>query len=166
MVKKLPLKSKKKEYKIDETISLIYEVDASIDSVGKLENGDFEVVMGPSKTSSFSMLNNVPSYTFTLKYRISPNFPGKQKIKSPLFFIDGKVLRAKDLKLNIANDRLTAKEQEEIEFNKFRNGPKEIQGTLRYIVSDTFGYIEKYYDDEWQFQRRLTTEELQNLQKQ
>lgn len=158
------IKTAKNEYKIDETITLIYEIKAKVDSVGKLKGENFEIINNPKKSQSVSVIDGQTSLTYNLTYKIKAVTPGTIEIISPIFYANNQEFVAKKLSLTISGDKLSDREIEENNFNEFKdNSNRPPNGTLRYVLSDTFGYVEEFNNFKWTFKRRLTKKEIKRL---
>lgn len=159
------VKTEKKIYKIDETIALVFEVNAKVDSSDRLKGTNFKILNGPSTSQSESTLNGQSNISYSLKYEIKAENSGQLEIISPTFFIGNKKYKADDLFLTISGTKLTDKEIEEFNFNEFKENSIKPNGTVRFILSGDFGYIEEFKDFQWIFKRRLTKKEISKLNK-
>jgi len=159
------VKTDKADYKMEETIDLVFEVHAKVDSVGKLAVGNYRIINGPRKSQSFSTINGETTLIYILTFEIKANYPGTIEIISPTFYIENQELKAEILNLTISGNKLTEKEIDEIKFNEFINESIKPSGTIRYVLSDSYGYIEKFNNIEWTFERRLKKKKLENLEK-
>jgi len=159
------IKTEKAEYKIEETIILVFEVKAKVDSVSKLAVGNYRIINGPSKSQSVSTINEETTFIYNLIYEIKANSTGTIEIISPTFYIENQELKAEILNLTISGNKLTEKEIDEIKFNEFINESIKPSGTIRYVLSDSYGYIEKFNNIEWTFERRLKKKEIRKLRK-
>ncbi len=158
-------KTEKNEYKIDETITLVYEAKAKVDSVDIFSGTNFIIISGPLKSNSSSTINGKTTYIYTLTYEIKALTTETIEIISPTFYIDNQKHKAEKLILTISGKKLTDKEIDEIEFNKFKDESIKPNGTLRFVLSDKYGYTEEFKDFQWTFKRRLTKKELAKLRK-
>jgi hypothetical protein len=159
------VKTEKKNYKIDETITLIFEVNSNVDSSGLIKGTNFKILKGPRKNQSVSTINGQTNISYSLTYEIQAEKPGKLEIISPTFYIDNKEYKANDILLSISGIKLTDKEIDEINFNEFKDNSIRPNGTLRFIITSEFGYIEEFKDFQWKFKRRLTKKEIAKLSK-
>lgn len=159
------VKTEKSVYKIDEPITLVYEVKAKVDSQGMLNGTNFTLIDGPKNKQSTSTRGDVTSITFTATYRIKANSPGTIEVISPLFNFDNLQKKAPNLVLKISDSKLTDQEIDEINFKEFQNNSSKQKDALRFVVSDRFGYIEQFNGSQWEFKRRLSKEEVENLNK-
>ena len=159
------VKTEKYDYKIDETIKLVFEVNAKVDSTSQIKGTNFKVINGPRKNQSTSTVNGQTTLLYSLTYEIQAENPGKLEIITPTFYIDNKEHKAENLLLTISGTKLTNKEIEEINFNKFKDKSIKPDGTIRIVLSDNFGYIEEFKSFEWKFKRRLTKKEIAKLKK-
>ena len=154
------LKTEKKEYKIDETITLVFEIKAKVDSEGSLSGTNFTVIDGPKKRQSTATKDGKTIMTYTSTYRIKANSPGLMSLVSPTFYLNGQEKNAGNFTLKVKDDKLTEVEKDEINFNEFKENATKHNGALRYVVSDNFGFIEQFNGSQWEFKRRLSKEEL------
>ena len=159
------LKAEKKNYKIDETIILIFEIKAKVDSESTLSGTNFTLIDGPKKRLSTTSKAGETSTIFTSTYRIKANSPGLVEIISPTFNFDSQAKSAGKFTFKVTEDRLTDLEKDEINFNDFKENSAKQNGSMRYVLSDNFGFIEIFNGSEWEFTRRLSQEEIQNLSK-
>jgi len=159
------VKTEKNDYKIDETIKLVFEVNAKVDSTAQIKGTNFKVINVPRKNKSTSTVNGQTTLSYSLTYEIQAVNPGKLEIISPTFYIDNKEHKAENLLLTISGTKLTDKEIEEINFNKFKEKSIKPDGTIRIVISDNFGYIEEFKSFEWKFKRRLSKKEIAKLRK-
>ncbi len=161
----ITVKTDKPEYKIDEIIYLEYEIKAQVDSVDILSEANFKIIHAPGTSTSTSTINDKTTYRYTLKYELKALYPGTIEIISPTFYFENHRKKAEKIILKITGDRLTEKEIDEIEFNTFKEKSIYPNGTLRFIVSGKFGYIEEFNNFQWIFIRRLTPKEIAKLKK-
>lgn len=170
----------KHEYKIDETIEISFETDVKVDSIsdihffepdtkvdsiGDIHFSDFEVIQGPSESSSISITNGKAGYSYEVKYSLRALKSGKLIIDCPLFFISDKVLKGEKTTINIIEEYLTSDEKFEIRFNKFIANSYKPNDTFRYVIKDDIGYIEIFEGYKWQFYRKLTKKEIKAIRK-
>lgn len=80
-----------------------------------------------------------------------------------MFYIENKEYRAENILLTISGTTLTEKEIEELRFKEFMDKSVKPDGTIRFVVSNNFGYVEEFRGVEWIFLRRLTKKEITNL---
>ena len=125
---KVKSSSDKKSYKIEEKITLEFEVKASVDSISNLQTQGFFIVSGPNKST-------------------------------------GEEYKAPTLTVTITGENLTEAEMKKLEFDRFRENSIKPTGTLRYVLSDSLGYIESYDVPTWKFIRSLTQDEILQLKK-
>ena len=159
------VKTEKTEYKIEETITLVYEVKAKVDSVSKLTVGNFKIINGPRTSQSVSTINGQTTLTYNLTYEIKANASGTIEIISPTFYSDNQESIAEKLNLTISGNKLSDKEIEELNFNEFKDNSFKPNGTLRYVLSETFGFVEEFNDFQWTFKRKLTKREIGKFRK-
>lgn len=159
------VKTEKSEYKIDETITLVYEVKAKVDSESKLNGKNFTLIDGPKNRQYTTTRGGETTITFTATYRIKAISPGTIEVISPIFYFDNQQKKASNLVLTISDKKLTDQEIDEINFNEFKENSAKQKDALRFVLSDRFGYIEKFNGSQWEFKRRLSQEEVENLNK-
>ena len=159
------LKTEKKEYKIDENITLVFEVKATVDSETTLNGTNFTLIDGPKKRLATTTKDGQTSTTFTSTYTIKANSPGLVEIVSPKFHFNDQDKSAGNFIFKVSDAKLTEKEMDEINFNKFKENASQEKGILRFVVSDNFGFVEKFSGTKWEFKRRLSKEELEDLVK-
>ena len=162
---KVKSSSDKKSYKIEEKITLEFEVKASVDSISNLQTQGFFIVSGPNKSTSYSIIDGKTEKNFNLKYVIKASQAGKLSISSPSFYILGEEYKAPTLTVTITGENLTEAEMKKLEFDRFRENSIKPTGTLRYVLSDSLGYIESYDVPTWKFIRSLTQDEILQLKK-
>ena len=159
------LKTEKREYKIDEAITLVFEVKAKVDSEGALSGTNFTILDGPKKRQFTATKDGVTTQTYTSTYKIKGNSPGLVSIVSPTFNYNSQEKTAGKITLKVIDDKLTASEKDEINFNEFRENASKHNGALRFIVTDNFGFIEKFNGSQWEFVRRLSKDEVTTMSK-
>lgn len=159
------IKTEKKEYKIDEIITLIYEVKAKVDSQTALNGTNFTLVDGPKNRQSTTNKGTETTITFTSTYRVKANAPGTVEVFSPTFNFNNLQKKAENLVVKVSDKKLTEIEKDEINFNEFKDNSAKLKGTMRFVLSDNFGYIEKFNGSQWEFHRRLSKDEVDNLAK-
>ncbi len=159
------LKTAKKQYKIDETITLVFEVNAKVDSETTLTGTNFTLVDGPKKRLATTTKDGETSTTFTSTYNIKANSPGTVEIISPTFHFNNQEKSAGNFAFKISDHKLTESELDEINFNKFKENSAKEKGSVRFVLSGNFGFIEKFNGSKWEFKRRLTKEEVEDLAK-
>ena len=159
------VKTEKNGYKIDETIKIVFELNAKVDSTAQIKETNFKVINGPRKNQSTSTVNGQTTLSYSLTYEIQAQNPGKLEIISPTFYIDNEEYKAENLLLTISGTKLTEKDIEEINFNKFKDKSIKPDGTIRIVLSDNFGYVEEFKDFKWTFKRPLTKKEVTKLRK-
>ena len=159
------IKTEKKEYKIDEIITLVYEVKVKVDSQTPLSGSNFTLVDGPKNRQSTTTRDSETTITFTTTYRVKANSPGTVEVISPTFNFNNIQKKAAKLILQVSDAKLTDLEKDQINFNEFKHNSAKSKGTTRFVISDEFGYIEKFNGSQWEFDRRLSKEEVENLAK-
>lgn len=155
----------KAEYKFDEIIELTFEVNAKFDSIDIPDFEGFKIIGGPSKSSSVSVKNGVRTENETRTYRLRPNESGQLNINSPTFYKDGKEIKGKAVKVKVDPSNLTDRELKEKEFKNFIEEGIKPKGTTRIILYENKGYVEIFGEMGWEFHRRLTNEEVEQLEK-
>lgn len=155
----------KEEYKFDEIIELTFELNAKSDSIDIPDLENFKIISGPNKSSTFSIQNGVTTESETRTYRVRPLESGRLKINSPTFFKDGKEIKGKSIKIKIDPSNLTDEELKEKEYKEFIEDSIKPKGTTRIILHENKGYVEIFGEMGWKFHRRLTTEEIEQMEK-
>lgn len=153
----------KYEYQFDEIIEITYEVDSLIDSIVVPDYDNFKVVSGPFKSITSSVINGVKSSSSKISFKLRPLKSGELTIESPIFIVDEKNIKAKSVIVNIAPSNLTEDELKDKEYKQFINDSSKPKGTTRIIIHENKGYIEIYNGKDWEFQRRLSTEEIEQI---
>lgn len=159
------VKTDKAEYKMGERIYLEYEVKAKVDSTGKLPLMNFTIANGPNTSSSISIINGQTTYTYRLNYVINAQQTGNIEIKSPIFFIKNEKQKAESIHIKITGENLTEKEIDQIKFDEFRESLVKPEGTLRFVLSDKYGYVEEFKNNNWVQMRRMTKKEIAKFRK-
>ena len=155
----------KEEYKFDEIIEVTFELNAEYDSIDLPDFEGFKLIGGPTKSSSVSIQNGEKTISESRTYRLRPLKSGRLKINSPTYFIDGDRIKGKPAKINVDPSNLTAEELEEKEFQEFIEDGIKPKGTTRIILHENKGYIEIFGEMGWEFHRRLTAEEIEQIEK-
>lgn len=155
----------KEEYKFDEIIELPFELNAKFDSLEIPDLEDFKIISGPNKSSSVSIQNGVTTESETRIFRLRPIESGRLKINSPTFYVHGKEIKGKSLKIKVDPTNLTEEELKEKEYKEFIEDGIKPQGTTRIILHDNKGYVEIFGEMGWEFLRRLTSEEIEQIEK-
>ncbi len=159
------LKTEKKHYKIDETITLVFEIKAKVDSESTLNGANFTLIDGPKKRQSTTTKDGQTSTTFTATYRIKANSPGIVTVISPTFHFNNQEKGAGKFTFKVIDNRLSDIEKDEINFNEFKEKSAKLNGAVRFVLSDNYGFIEKFNGAQWEFKRRLSKEEVESLSK-
>ncbi len=155
--------TEKKEYKIEEKITVEFEVNAEVDSNTSLICNGFTILKGPSKSTSYSINNGKIANSYRLTYVLKANRVGEIWVPSPYFYIKGKPEMGPIIVLKISGNNLSEEELKKLQIDSFRESYVKPSGTLRYVVGDSLGYIEVYNVPNWDFVRALTTEEVIKL---
>ncbi|MBU9064581.1 BatD family protein [Phocaeicola vulgatus] len=155
----------KEEYKFDEIIELTFELNAKFDSIDIPDLEDFKIISGPNKSSSVSIQNGVTTEMETRTFRLRPIESGRLKINSPIFYKDGKEIKGKSIKIKVDPSNLTDKELKEKEYKEFIEDGIKPKGTTRIILHENKGYVEIFGEMGWEFLRRLTSEEIEQIEK-
>ena len=157
--------TEKREYKIDETITINFEAKLKVDSTTKLVVNNFIVMTGPEISSTYSITDGKKENSYHLSYKIKATRVGKLIIASPDFYAQGELYIALPITLSITGENMTTAELKKIELDRFRENFVKPTGTLRYVLFDSLGYIEAYDSPNWNFVRALTIEEIEQLKK-
>lgn len=156
----------KTEYKIDEPITLIYEVDGKVDSQSGLTGTNFKRIDGPKNKQTSSTTSGKTTATFTASYKLKAIMPGTMEVISPKFRFGSTEKSGKNVVVKISADKLTETEIDAIKFNEFKENNTKQNGAMRFVISENYGFIEKYNGSQWEFKRRLSKEEILALAKQ
>ena len=159
------VRTDKAEYKFDEIIELTFELNAKFDSIDIPDLESFNIISGPNKSSSVSVQNGIKTESETRTYRLRPIESGRLKISSPIFYKDGKEIKGKAIKIKVDPSNLTDEELKEEEYKNFIEDGIKPKGTTRIILYENKGYVEIFGEMGWEFLRRLTTEEIEQLEK-
>lgn len=155
----------KEEYKFDEIIELTFELNAKFDSIDIPDLEGFKIISGPNKSSSVSIQNGVTTESETRTFRLRPIESGRLKINSPTFYVDGKEIKGKAIKIKVDPTNLTDEELKEKEYKEFIKDGIKPKGTTRIILHENKGYVEIFGEMGWEFLRRLTSEEIEQIEK-
>ena len=155
----------KKKYKLHEKVEVTISIDFMEDSISTIDFNGFTIINRPSTSTSTSVVNGVKTYSKTMKYVIRPDEAGKFIIESPVFYVGGKKVVSKSLKIVILESELTEEELQASRFNAFIEDSIKPEGTYRYVLNEEYGYIEILKDFMWVFSRRLTEEEFELIKK-
>ncbi len=157
--------SDKAEYKMNEPINIVFEANVYVDSIGKLAFNNFIKTDGPYSSRSSSTVNGKSTGHYKIGYEIKAKQPGKYRIESPVFYINGEQYKANPITVSISAESLTKEEQRQIGLKKFRDEMFKPEGTTRYVLDDNYGYIEIFTGADWKFLRELTNKERKKLMK-
>lgn len=149
----------KKQYKLDEKIEVKFVIDFNEDSITVPTFDGFDLIGGPSTSSSTSIINGEKQYNKSWTYYLRPISEGNLIIKTPVYFYKGKQITDKET-IVVSESELSNKEKEDIRFKAFVEDSFKPNGTLRYTINDSFGYIEIFKDYKWNFHRKLSDEEI------
>jgi hypothetical protein len=161
----LLVKTEKTTYKIDETITVVFEINAKVDSVGQFFENNFRILNKPSQSSQSSTVNGETSYFFSVTYELKAIVPGKIEIISPIFYLENREQKTEKLMLTISGSKLNQQEIEDINFKVFVDSAIKPNGTLRYVIAGNFGYVEEYNEAQWIYKRRLSKREVKRMGK-
>lgn len=161
----IKIETDKENYKLDELVKMKYACDCKIDSLSFIDFKEFKLVSGPNKSSSVSTINGKTEYYTEWEYTLRPIRPGEISIEAPTFFLDNSEIKGQKKQIKVINEELTNEELNEIRFASFIDNNIKPKGSLRLTINDEFGYVEKFEDFKWIFQRRLTQEEFELLRK-
>lgn len=153
----------KKTYKRDEPIRLSYMIESKCDDLLTPDFEDFVVVEGPTRNQRFSVIQGKTSAVNTFIYELQAKAPGKLRIPGPRFMIEDKEVRGNSILIEVSEERLTASEKEEIAMRAFAEKEDKPEGSTRLLHTGNRGYMERYSQGKWVFERSLTTEEVRLL---
>lgn len=161
---KVKIEIEERQCKLDEKIEVKFVIDFNEDSIKVSDFNGFDLIGGTSTSTSISIINGEKQYSKSWTYYLRPLTSGDLIIESPIFYYCSKQI--KDTKTIVVSESdLTEKEKQDIKFNAFVEDSFKPDGTLRYTVNDSFGYIEIFHDYKWNFYRRLTDYEMSILTK-
>ena len=64
------VRTEKKDYKIFEIITLVYEVNSKVDSTDHIKGKNFKILNAPTNYRTVSTINGETTLTYTLTYKI------------------------------------------------------------------------------------------------
>lgn len=97
----------KLEYNITDKIKVTYRVDKDTDSIGEIDESQFEFVAGPSQQISQEWVNGKKSFSKSYSYFITPRKTGKLKLPQISMYLDGKTLKTEESYVDITGTLLT-----------------------------------------------------------
>lgn len=150
----------KKNYAFDDLIEVVFSIDAKPDSNQLPTFDGLKWVSGPNTSSSMSVTNGETTYSQTLTYKLRPTKSGKLEINSPVYFINGKKIKAKSVKITVEPSGLSDEELKEKAVKEFIKDSLKPPGTMRLTFHDDMGFLEVYQENAWKVVRTLTAEEL------
>ena len=162
----ISLQSDKSEYELHERIDLVYQFTPKekSDSVLLPDFEGFNITGGPKTSQAVTFDGGTAVKVRTVKLSLRAQETGKFSIPPATMFEKGEVTKGGELQLKILKSSLSAEEQDRIGFNTFL-GDQKPPGTTRVIIGVDYGYTEVFDGNKWNFQRRLTDEELAGAQK-
>jgi hypothetical protein len=107
IAQKITIDVDKQEYNITDKIKITYKVDKDTDSIGEIDESQFEFVAGPSQQVSQEYVNGKTSFSKSYSYFITPLKPGKIKLPQLLMYLDGRTLKAEDVYIDVKGTLLT-----------------------------------------------------------
>ncbi|HNP99616.1 MAG TPA: BatD family protein, partial [Bacteroidia bacterium] len=111
--------TEKKDYKIEEKITVEFEVKAEVDSNTNLICDGFTIVKGPSKSTSYSITNGKIENSYRLTYVLKANRVGEIWVPSPYFYIMGKPEMGPIIVLKISGENLSEEELKKLQIDSF-----------------------------------------------
>ncbi|MEO8773081.1 MAG: BatD family protein [Gelidibacter sp.] len=153
----------KLNYKINEEIELVFEVNVEVDSMSTIMLDNFRILKGPTTSTSHSYINGLRTYTQKTTYKLIPKSVGSFEIKSPIYYTGKHGIIGDNLILSIENSVLTEKDKRIIELKKIAEKSSKPEGTLRFVVIGEVGYLEEFRDNKWEFIRELSHEDIGKL---
>lgn len=157
----------KEKYKFDEVIKVTFEIDAKYDSIALPDFTGLKLIGGPFKNSSISV--SVENWEKTVSelrtYRLVPTESGQIKIKSPIYFVDGKKIEGKGTEIAVDTTGLNSEEKEKNIIQNFIEDSVKPKETTRIIFHENMGYIEIFDKMGWQVLKRLSSEEIEQIKK-
>lgn len=157
------IKADKLDYKINEEIELVFEVNVEIDSMSSIVLDNFRIINGPTKSTSHSYINGARAYKQKTTYKLIPKSVGSVEIKSPIYYTGTYEFIGKRLIINIESNPLTEKDKRIIELKKIAEKSAKPEGTLRFVIIEKIGYLEEFHNNQWEFKRELSNEEIEKL---
>ncbi len=91
----------KKKYKLDEIIEVTFELNAKSDSMDLPEFNGFEIIGGPTESSSVTIEDGEMIVRESRTYKLQPVRRSRLKINSPVYFIDGRKIKGKPVKIKV-----------------------------------------------------------------
>jgi hypothetical protein len=155
----------KARYKYDEPVNVTFSLDARSDSSLLAPLSGWEVLEGPVKSSSISVINGRKQASETIRYSLRALTSGRHLITPPVYYLDGKKVQAKRIEIEIDPSSLSSAERNEHEVQAFIDEAIKPEGSVRIVYHGDKGYVEVYGALGWQFQRRLSMEEIETLRK-
>lgn len=155
----------KHNYKINEEIELVFEVNVEVDSMSTIKLDDFRILKGPTKSTSHSYVNGLRTYTQKTTYTLIPKSVGSFEIKSPIYYLGKHGIIGKNAILTIAGNVLTEKDKRIIELKKIAEKASKPEGTLRFVLIEKIGYVEEFRNNKWVFIRELSNDDIEKLNK-
>lgn len=160
----LKIKTDKKDaFSTNTNVTLIFETNTEVDSLGKTDLQPLVIISGPNKNTSLSIINGKTEHSYSLTYIVQSPKPGEFKINAPVIYSKGKKYEGDAATLKFAGNELSEAEIQELQFKKLRSNSVKPDGTTRIVFYENIGYVEKYKDGEWQFGRNLNEAEIKNL---
>ncbi len=155
----------KEIYKFDEEIVITYKIDFKADSIKKPIFKNLKLIGGVAESSSMSVVNGEENYSKTWTYRLRPIQRGKIYIEIPSIFLNGKRIKSPKKTILVLDSKMTEQELKKHQFKIFVEDDLKPKGTYRYVLGETFGYIEIYGELDWEFHRKLTESEFSLIKK-
>lgn len=161
----------KQEYKLDETIKFVIDVNAVIDSVKRHDTTDFYSRKSQSISTNSSFKDNKFTYRSKYIYTLFPKKTGVLSLGQLSVFIKGKVYTIQDKKIVIQDIKETTNDKRN---EKIKDWYKELnlmpnfsfnqskikENTMRIVVSGNLGFIEIFTNDSWGFYKTLSEDEI------
>jgi hypothetical protein len=154
------IKVDKTEFRLEEEIKIIFEIDAKIDSATTVHLDEFNIISGPQDSQSTSTVNSETNYKKTTAYTITPKYPGIFTIESPQYSVQGKLITSNPVTITVENLKLTDVEKRLADLKKYAQSFKKDEGTVRFVVSGDVGYVEEFQNGKWAFIRALSNIEI------
>lgn len=153
----------KEAYKVNEEFLVMFESSIKIDSIGEFFNENLKVIKGPNKNEFISKKNGVEEYILKIDYIVNPFKAGSVEVKAPIFYHEGLPITLESKSINILKGDVSEEEVIENNFDKFKAAALKPNGTTRYVIFDTYGYIEVFKIMKWEFFKNLTEKEVAAL---
>jgi hypothetical protein len=152
-----------RKIKTNTETTVVFETNVQVDSIEKVNFQGLEIISGPSKNSSISIVNGKTENSYKLTYVVLSIQPGEIKLNAPGLYSKGKYYEGESTTIKFTGNELSEAELKEISQNRLRTQSIKPAGTRRIVFHEDIGYIEVYETNSWVFSRNLTSEEIKSL---